>query len=218
MDPRIAMQGDIPVRHPLERARQRGEAADQQEERKAELERQARREQIEAQLAQRAAIERQEILQYGYTTAELAKLRAEESAAKEEQIAALQEQMDRLDPARAQVKRARTAAAEDDRLLEAARASANDPFMADQLRRFRQRQGREVSRSRRPFDVLTRSEQCLWCTEQNVSDEESYLLHSDPQFNLPVTPPGRAEDAGQQQAEADQRRYGGTGWPAEISR
>jgi hypothetical protein len=39
-----------------------------------------------------------------------------------------------------------------------------------------------VSRS-----AAVRSEDCLWCVEQGVSDEEAFLLHTDPQFAVPVT-------------------------------
>ena len=48
----------------------------------------------------------------------------------------------------------------------------------------------EVSRSRGA--VAHRSEHCVWCTEQNVSDEDSYLLHSDPELAVPVTTPEQA--------------------------
>lgn len=36
----------------------------------------------------------------------------------------------------------------------------------------------------------TRPEHCAYCTEAGVSDEVSYRLHSDPELNVPVTPPG----------------------------
>lgn len=100
----------------------------------------------------------------------------------------------------------------DDELIEAARAIS--PFMRDQLARFHQRRGPEVSRSR-PFDVLTRAEDCRWCIEQDVSDEDSYLLHHDPEYNVPITPPLKLEPGPE---PAQQTRYTGTGWPAEISR
>jgi hypothetical protein len=65
---------------------------------------------------------------------------------------------------------------------------------------------REVTRSKmaaaeagrpapRPFGsasrsgVAVRSEQCVHCTADGVSDETSFLLHSDPELNVPVTPP-----------------------------
>jgi hypothetical protein len=65
----------------------------------------------------------------------------------------------------------------------------------------------EVSRSRGA--VAARSESCQWCIDQNVSDHDSCLLHSDPEYNVPVTTPEQA----QQQAEHAERRgyrvYGG---------
>jgi len=63
---------------------------------------------------------------------------------------------------------------------------------------------KEVSRSR--GGVASRSESCQWCIDQNVSDEQSYLLHSDPELNVPVTTP---EQAAQWQAtQAERRAYG----------
>jgi hypothetical protein len=122
---------------------------------------------------------------------------------------------------------------EDDRLLAEARRSSQDPFMRGQVQRLRQRQGREVSRSR-PFDVIGRAEECRWCIEQNVSDEQSYLLHHDPEYNVPVTPPlAPRPEPDRRQAEADRlRRLGysaptaalaatpypdsATGWPVIV--
>jgi len=70
----------------------------------------------------------------------------------------------------------------------------------------------EAQRARRPFAV--RSEHCIHCINQGVSDEDSYLLHSDPELNVPVTTTReQAQQAGQVQAE--RRRYGSH---AEISR
>jgi hypothetical protein len=235
-DPLAALRGDIELVHPLERARQRGEAAELREERAAELERQARREEAEAHLAQRAALDRAQLLARGYTDSELAHHQAQQDAVKEEKIAELEAELAKLDPARAAVKRAETVrAAQDlaDREL-LARAREPDPFMAGQIERFHRRRGAEVSRSRLPFDrAIGRSEQCLWCIEQNVDDETSYLLHSDPELNVPVTPPGQQPEL-VQQSEVDRlRRLGyspatarlaavpyrptGTGWPV-ISR
>jgi hypothetical protein len=49
-----------------------------------------------------------------------------------------------------------------------------------------------AARERRPFarrGAAVRSEMCVHCTDQGVDDETSYLLHSDPELNVPVTPP-----------------------------
>jgi hypothetical protein len=70
-------------------------------------------------------------------------------------------------------------------------------------------------RQRRPFaggDAI-RSEHCIHCIDNNVTDEESYLLHSDPEFAVPITPPQQPG----QPAHAERRTpmiYAGT----EISR
>lgn len=60
--------------------------------------------------------------------------------------------------------------------------------------------GQSRPRAWRPFagrgSVVARSECCVHCIDQGVDDETSYLLHSDPELNVPVTAPGT-------QAEAD---------------
>ena len=74
-------------------------------------------------------------------------------------------------------------------------------------------------RERRPFDGAgndaVRSESCTWCTEFGVTDEQSFLVHSDPEHPLPVTAPGtvpRAEQVRQvraeQAAQAERHQYG----------
>jgi hypothetical protein len=68
---------------------------------------------------------------------------------------------------------------------------------------------------RRPFDgEISRSEYCVYCTKEGVSDHDSYLLHSDPEYNCPVTTPEQAAKA--EQAAAAERR--GRGAYTEISR
>ncbi len=53
--------------------------------------------------------------------------------------------------------------------------------------------------------TAARSEYCVYCTEGGVDDDTSRLLHSDPEFNVPVTTPEQAR-----QAElAERTRYGG---------
>lgn len=65
----------------------------------------------------------------------------------------------------------------------------------------------EVSRSRGA--EVHRSEYCIHCIDQGVTDEESYLLHSDPELNVPVVPPDRAAAA---------ERRGHRAYAGEISR
>jgi hypothetical protein len=65
-------------------------------------------------------------------------------------------------------------------------------------------------RAPRPFagrGSVTRSEYCGYCIADGVSDEDSYLLHSDPELNCPVTPP-------EQMAKAERAHRGGR----EVSR
>jgi hypothetical protein len=67
---------------------------------------------------------------------------------------------------------------------------------------------KEVSRARGA--VAVRSESCQWCIDQNVSDHDSYLLHSDPELNVPVTTP--------EQAAAKAERRGRDDYGMEIAR
>src|SRR5438045_25623 len=133
MDPLDELRADIRVMDPLTRARERGERAEQAEERQAELERQARAERAEANLAQRAALDRAQLLARGYTDSELMHHQATQEAVKAERVAELEAELEKIDPARATAKRAVTARAArdaaDERLLAEARRSAADPFM-----------------------------------------------------------------------------------------
>jgi hypothetical protein len=61
----------------------------------------------------------------------------------------------------------------------------------------------------RPFvsrGSVTRSECCQWCIDQNVSDEDSYLLHSDPELAVPVISPEQAAKAERRNSDV----YAGT--------
>jgi hypothetical protein len=64
-------------------------------------------------------------------------------------------------------------------------------------------------RERRPFadrgGVAGRSESCIHCVNQGVSDDISYLLHSDPELNLPTTSPEQLAQL--EQAEQAAGRY-----------
>lgn len=75
-------------------------------------------------------------------------------------------------------------------------------------RRPRRGGTRAITRS----GTAVRSEDCVWCTQEGVSDEESYLLHSDPDLACPVTPPGSrfADDSPHEQ------RSSGLGWPQQT--
>jgi hypothetical protein len=62
-----------------------------------------------------------------------------------------------------------------------------------------------------PGADAVRSEHCIHCTEAGVDDETAFLLHSDPQFPIPVTPP-------QQAAGAQRREAGPDGYEREVAR
>ncbi len=68
----------------------------------------------------------------------------------------------------------------------------------------------------RPFvsrgDPAARSEYCVHCIDQGVDDETSYLLHSDPELNVPVTSPAT------QAAQAEADRLRALGFSAESAR
>jgi hypothetical protein len=64
-------------------------------------------------------------------------------------------------------------------------------------------------RARRPFasrGAAVRSEHCIHCINQGVSDEDSYLLHSDPELNVPVTSPAQAAQAVQAAAPSREQQ------------
>lgn len=83
--------------------------------------------------------------------------------------------------------------------LAAAQRRAHEAFRATTRARMNEAvTGQPVSR---PKDVVrsrgaaVRSESCVHCIDQGVSDETSYLLHSDPELNVPVTAPGQLPGA-----------------------
>jgi hypothetical protein len=79
--------------------------------------------------------------------------------------------------------------------LEAATRTAHDVFREVTRQRMAEAQAGTARREPRPFGYASRagaavrSEMCVHCTADGVSDELSYLLHSDPELNVPVTPP-----------------------------
>jgi hypothetical protein len=219
-DPLNNLRADIPVLHPLERARQRGEAAEAREAREDQARQLARAEAEEARVAAAEHAARCFEVEHGYSQSEWRQAVSEMAVAAEQRRAGAEygsAQRAAVYVGGVELRPRETAAAAsahasaDEELLEAARAVS--PFMAGQIARFRQRQGREVSRSRRPFDVIGRAEECRWCIEQNVSDEQSYLLHHDPEYNVPITPPLAPQPEPDPQPAADRLRHTGTGWP-----
>jgi len=74
--------------------------------------------------------------------------------------------------------------------------SARELFAATTRERLAEAQAGIRRSEPRPFagrgSVAARSEYCVYCTEDGVSDHDSYLLHSDPEFNVPVTSPEQA--------------------------
>jgi hypothetical protein len=95
-----------------------------------------------------------------------------------------------------------------DEVMATARRSSDDPLEQAQRRAHQafaehtralvasRAAGAPRERSRRPFvAAVSRSEHCIHCINQGVSDEDSYLLHSDPELAVPVTPPEQAAKA-----------------------
>lgn len=78
---------------------------------------------------------------------------------------------------------------------------------------------------RRPFGYasrgdVARSESCVHCTEAGLSDEVSYLLHSDPELAVPVTTAADLAGAAEP-TDADLAEFGralGVPWRPEVSR
>jgi hypothetical protein len=92
---------------------------------------------------------------------------------------------------------ARRSAVSDDP-LEQAQRRAHAAFAEITRTKVAARAAGTPRRAPRPFasrGSVTRSESCQWCINQNVSDEESYLLHSDPELNVPVVSPEQAASA-----------------------
>jgi hypothetical protein len=84
--------------------------------------------------------------------------------------------------------RARSVLAE----VAAQRAADDAAEAAGRAQLGRERAAFYAARGRRPFasrGAAARSEYCVHCTDAGVSDETSYLLHSDPELNVPVTAP-----------------------------
>jgi len=79
--------------------------------------------------------------------------------------------------------------------LEAASRTAHDVFVQVTRQRMAAAAAGRAPRARRPFGSISRgaeavrSEHCVHCTEAGVDDETAFLLHSDPEHPLPVTPP-----------------------------
>jgi hypothetical protein len=91
---------------------------------------------------------------------------------------------------------ARRSAATDDP-MEQAQRRAHAAFTEITRTKMAARSARAPRRAARPFasrGSVTRSECCQWCIDQNVSDEDSYLLHSDPELAVPVTTPEQAAE------------------------
>ncbi len=182
MDPRRELRVDdefLRGLHPLQRARMNGEAAEKLEAKQAEARRAAKQAEIEGHLHQLEVRERQELVQRGYTTAELLQLRAQESADREEKVAELEAELAALNPQRAQARRAEmmraVQRAEDERVLAEAQRSSADGYMRSHVRRLEQRRAAEVSRSR-PFASRS-GVSCEECAAAGATPEESAQIH-----------------------------------------
>jgi hypothetical protein len=100
----------------------------------------------------------------------------------------------------------------------AANRAAHQLFIETTRQRMADVQAGRLQRRERPFGSVSRgagqavrSESCVYCTQAGVSDEVSYLLHSDPELAVPVTLPDQAA----QQAEAARLRR--LGYSAETA-
>ena len=136
-----------------------------------------------------------------------------------ENLTALTRQMDQINAAVA----SRSAVGiddQDDLLAPARRAHA--AFVEETRLRMAGAAAGRAPRARRPFvsrgSVIGRSEHCLHCIDQGVDDETSYLLHSDPEFGIPVTPPAtQAAQTAADRQRAEAERLRALGYSEEIS-
>lgn len=98
--------------------------------------------------------------------------------------------------------------------------TAHELFAATTRQRMADAQAGKPQRARRPKELsrsrgadAVRTENCIWCIQAGVDDETAFLLHSDPERPLAVTPPGtvpQAEQARQVRAlEAEQAQREG---------
>lgn len=104
--------------------------------------------------------------------------------------------------------------------LEAVNRTAKKFFREVTRQRMAELGTRQANRpAARPFgsisrgSVVVRSElECWHCVQNNVSHEESTLLHLDPAYAVPIVTQQQAEQADQaeQAAHAEQRRHGGS--------
>lgn len=144
MDPLAAARAEMPQRSALERLSYFGDLADQAEARQAEEQRAERAAQREAALMAAGAAERAQVFTRGYSDAELARHQGEQEARRQERVAELEAELDRIDPKRARVRQAETqramAAYEAEQTLRRARETAADPFMRRQREAFHERE------------------------------------------------------------------------------
>jgi hypothetical protein len=150
VDPLASLRMDITAVDPLTRARVAMEAAELAEARQAEARREERQAEAETRLHEMLARQRVEKFRQGYTSEELEADRLEREQVRRAKLDDLWQQIERLDPAFAAVKRAEAQqvarAADADAVLARARSITSDPYMRGQLIRYHERRAGMVSR------------------------------------------------------------------------
>lgn len=141
----LDLRGDIEEARgdPFSRALAASARTDRREERE-QAERMAERAAaIEGGLMYQEALDRSQIATRGVSDREMAVRQARAEAARQERIAELEAELDRLDPVRRAARQAEGVRmakdAADDRLLARATAAGADPFMKQEIRRFHER-------------------------------------------------------------------------------
>jgi hypothetical protein len=182
-------------------------AAEAQAEAAERAERQAARENAREQQHFR---DRQHLAMYGQTELERVKAQRAREDARTARIAELEDELAKLrGRGRDDMPAQRSSWADecDDLLRRHAELEA-DPVVRRARVAYHER---EIARG--GGAAAHRSHFCQNCIDNNVSDEESYLLHSDPEFAVPLAPPEQPR----QETEADRRARAGRRVPM-ISR
>jgi hypothetical protein len=136
MDP-ISLRAEVARLDPLQRAWLAGQAQEAREEREQDLARAEAADQAEYQAVQREALERLQIARDGHSEREVSDYYRGLEDLKRERIRELEDELERLDPKRAQVQRS---VGTDEQRLAASREAGANPVVARFRREARERE------------------------------------------------------------------------------
>jgi hypothetical protein len=137
MDPLDVLRGEVARLDPLQRAWLHGQAQEAREEREQELRRAEAADRAEYQAVQREALERLQIARDGHSEREVSDYYRGLEDLKRERIRELEDELERLDPKRAQVQRS---VGTDEQRLAASREAGANQVVARFRREARERE------------------------------------------------------------------------------